>query len=266
MTAELYHGQFCRNPLHPGPCKGWKKGTPKAVDAPAKPTPAKKAAPAAKPAAPAKGTVTALVKPKPPARVTPPSEIGKPSRTGRADFAVSRAAMDKDWKAHNDSLSKDQKKSAYDYTTSDYLYMNRVLGKPEGEKLSRDDKRYLKQSQTLQGAMAPAPRGTKVYRGAYLNSIGLDNKATLADVQALVGKTLVNDGFTSTTVKRSEIFAGNLEMEIEVPKGTPSLWLNGNSQLPNEQELLLAAGAKIKVLAVEEIRRGEYKIRARIVP
>lgn len=41
LVASLYHGAFCRAPLHPGPCKGWKKGGTKAPDAPAAAAPAK---------------------------------------------------------------------------------------------------------------------------------------------------------------------------------------------------------------------------------
>lgn len=40
--TDLYHGAFCRNPLHPGPCKGWKRkrreGAEPGNEAPASPT------------------------------------------------------------------------------------------------------------------------------------------------------------------------------------------------------------------------------------
>lgn len=43
-------GQFCRNPLHPGPCKGWKKSLPGYVPPAPRKRAAKKAAPATAPA------------------------------------------------------------------------------------------------------------------------------------------------------------------------------------------------------------------------
>ncbi|MET0904307.1 MAG: hypothetical protein ABWZ52_13795 [Acidimicrobiales bacterium] len=70
--------QFCRNPLHPGPCKGWKKNLPGAT--PAGP------APAAKPAAPAK---RAPKKAAPPA--TPPAPAA-PAAPAKATKKTAKAA------------------------------------------------------------------------------------------------------------------------------------------------------------------------------
>jgi hypothetical protein len=115
--------------------------------------------------------------------------------------------------------------------------------------------------------MAPSPRATKVFRGTNTASVGLSKNPTLAEMQALVGKNLVNEAFTSTSVSADEIFAGNLEFDIEMPEGTPSLWLNGNSRLPDEHEVLLDAGSKMQVLSVTEspAGSGNYKVKTRVV-
>jgi hypothetical protein len=106
-----------------------------------------------------------------------------------------------------------------------------------------------------------------VFRGTNTASVGLSKNPTLAEMQALVGKNLVNEAFTSTSVKADEIFAGNLEFDIDVPEGTPSLWLNGNSRLPDEAEVLLDAGAKMQVLSVTEspAGSGNFKVKTRVV-
>jgi hypothetical protein len=282
-VTDLYHGQFCRAPLHPGPCKGWKKGNASA------PTPAKKAAPAApkKAAAPKakpKGGLgpspqVAPKYPKTPAQsIKQNSKIGKPSKTGKADIAIAPDVMEADWKAHNDSLTVHQRKAVNLYSTGVHHYMNRFLRtRPGDEPEAAPQTGYMKgldlakESARVQDSMAPAPRGTKVYRGMGFRSAGLPFDASDGDIRALAGKTLVNDGFTSTSVNRTQAFQGferGIEMELEVPKGTPSLWLNGNSDLPWESELLLASGAKIEVQSITKTGTGAsavWKMKARVV-
>lgn len=241
--------EFCRTPLHPGPCKGWKRGGSKTPDgSTAKPAARSKAAPKATPAA------------KEPA-------ASKPSTTGKVTAAVKPRVMDADWKPHNDSLSKDQRQAVHDYTTSDYFAINNAL-KGTPPKTARERKAIEKTTALIRSSMAPAPRGTKVFRGTNTASVGLPKNPTLAEMKALVGKTLVNDAFTSTSVSADEIFAGNLEFDIEMPEGTPSLWLNGNSRLPDEHEVLLDAGSRMQVLSVREspVGSGNFKVKTRMTP
>ena len=204
----------------------------------------------------------------PPARlVKSPSEIGTPSADGKVGKAPSEAAMTAEWAAHNSSLSKAQARSVKDYSENDYADMNSVLRQPPGTKLTARQKEFAKQAETLQSAMAPAPRGVKVYRGSDLRSLGLPKDASAADVKALLGKTVINDAFTSTSTDPEQVFVGNAEFEIEVPEGAPSIWLNGNARVSSEQELLLAAGSKMQITGVREVPpgSGQYKIKGRIV-
>jgi hypothetical protein len=206
--------------------------------------------------------------PAPTARwVKAPADIGTPSADGKVGKAPKEAAMTAEWKAHNDSLSDAQRKAVKTYSTTDYLKMNGVLRKPPGSKLTAEEKKFAKESETLQSAMAPAPRGVKVYRGSNLQSLGLPKDASAADMKAMLGKTVINDAFTSTSTDPNEIFGGNLELEIEVPEGTPSIWMNGNARVPSEQELLLAAGSKMQITGVRETPpgSGQYKVKGRIV-
>jgi len=199
--------------------------------------------------------------------VKAPSEIGTPSAEGKA-ARTKESVMNADWKAQNDSLTDAQRKAVKTYSTTDYLKMNGVLRKPPGSKLTAEEKKYAKEAETLQGAMAPAPRSVKVYRGSNLQSLGLPKDASPADVKAMLGKTVVNDAFTSTSTDPDEIFGGNLELEIDVPEGTPAVWMNGNARVPSEQELLLAAGSKMTITGVREVPpgSGQFKVKGRIVP
>lgn len=241
--------EFCRNPLHPGPCKGWRRGGSKTPDVtPSKPS--AKSKPAPKPA---------------PAAKTPAAS--KPSATGKATTAVKPKVMEADWKDHNDSLTKEQQDAVHEYTTSGYFAINNAL-KGTPPKTARERKAVEKATGLIRSSMAPAPRATKVFRGTNTASVGLSKNPTLAEMQALVGKTLVNDAFTSTSVDAGEIFGGNLEFDIDMPEGTPSLWLNGNSRLPDEHEVLLDAGSRMQVLSVREspAGSGNFKVKTRITP
>lgn len=239
--GEFSLHEFCRTPLHPGPCKGW-KGNNSSKTSTSKPK--AKATPA-----PAKSAPAAKTKP-----------------TGGTVKAVKPSVMDADWKDHNDSLSTEQRQAVHDYTTSDYFAINNAL-KGNPPKTARHRKALAQTTDRIRSSMAPSPRATKVFRGTNTASVGLSKKPTLAEMQALVGKNLVNEAFTSTSVKADEIFAGNLEFDIDVPEGTPSLWLNGNSRLPDEAEVLLDAGAKMQVLSVTEspAGSGNFKVKTRIV-
>ena len=198
--------------------------------------------------------------------VKAPTEVGTPSADGKT-ARIRESVMNADWKAHNDSLTDAQRKAVKTYSTTDYMEMNGVLRQPPGTKLTKRQKEFVKQSEILQSAMAPTPKGVKVFRGSNLQSLGLPKDATAADVKAMLGKTVINDAFTSTSTDPDEIFGGNLELEIDVPEGTPAVWMNGNARVPSEQELLLAAGSKMQITGVREVPpgSGQYKVKGRIV-
>lgn len=267
MTVEMYHGQFCRNPLHPGPCKGWKsrvRNTSTGRTA-AEETQERREARKQQP------TTPESAKPKP--IVKPIREIGKPSRTGKADFAIAPSVMEKDWRAHNNTLTPEQESAVRRYSGSWYTPMNELLRGQVTPEQRASSKAYWDdveaQAQLVQESMAPAPRGTKVFRGMRTDALGLGSNPSAEQIQSLVGQVLVNDAFTSTSVNRDAAFSGGVHLQIEVPKGSPTLWMNGNSGIPTEQELLLAAGSKMRIDGVDVVDTyygREYRIRARLVP
>jgi hypothetical protein len=197
--------------------------------------------------------------------------IGTPSRTGKANQRRSADQMDEDWEAHNDTLSSRQRFAVERYSESGYESMNALLRRPADGEGDRGDKSTLALCQDLQAAMAPAPKGQAVFRGLYSNGLGLGSHPSEEEVKALEGGVLVSDAFVSTSVNPNSAFSGDVKVEIEVPKGTPSLWVKPNSAHPGEDELLLAAGSKIKIISVEVTPASmffpaSYKVKARIVP
>lgn len=266
LSVSPYHGAFCRNPLHPGPCKGWRsKQRNTSTGKTAKEEPSTRARAKRQPTTPAAAT--------PPKIVKPIKEIGVPSRYGKVKGAVPAAQMEKDWRAHNDTLNGSQESAVRAYSGTSYTSMNDLLR----GKISEADMKLYKafydkievQARDVQSAMAPAPKGTLAFRGMRSDALGLGANPTEEQILGLVDHVLVNDAFTSTTVDPYAAFSGDVQLEIEVPKGAPSLWMNGNSGIPGEQELLLAAGSKMKVLSVE-VEDGwygrSYKVKGRIVP
>jgi len=83
----------------------------------------------------------------------------------------------------------------------------------------------------------------------------------------LVGQTFEDPAFVSTTVAGSSgHFSGKpLQLIIEAPKGTVGAFINGISQYKgSENEYLLAAGTKFKVISVE-VKGGQTFMRVRVV-
>lgn len=180
--------------------------------------------------------------------------------------AVKPKQMEADWSAHHATLSDGQRKAVRDYTTSDYFAINEAL-RGNQPKTAKERKAVAAATEAISSAMAPAPRDTLAYRGTHTSSLGLPKQPTVDQMRSLVGKTLVNDAFTSTSVDKGEIFAGNLELEIEVPRGTRSLYLGDAARVPTERELLLDKGARMRVDAVTESPKGSgnFKVKVRIV-
>lgn len=233
-----YHGAFCRNPLHPGPCKGWRSRQRKT----------------------SVGSTQQIVK--------PVGEIGKPARGGKADTLVPASTMSEDWAAHTASLSPEQKAAAQAYVGTSYNSINPLLrgqlSQAEMEEFKPFYAKMAQFAQQVQDSMAPAPRGTLALRGMESDGLGLGSSPTREQIEGLVGSVLINDAFTSTTVDPSMVFSGDVRLRIEVPKGTPSLWLG---DLGKESELLLAAGGKMRIDAVEVVGNGQqYVITGRMVP
>lgn len=177
-----------------------------------------------------------------------------------ATASQAQEAQDAYMKASGTKWSAKQKSSLKAYTGSAYSMYNGYL-RGNGS-TSQNVKQDIID---IQSAMMPLPQHTLLKRGTGWPPELAKYKSS---PEALVGKTFEEPGFTSTTVAGSGgHFSGQpLQLVIEAPEGTPAAFVNGISHFKNqENEMLLAAGTKFKVLSVEKTTAGHTLMRVRIV-
>jgi hypothetical protein len=177
-----------------------------------------------------------------------------------ANASQAQEAQDAYMKANGIKWSAEQKSAIKSYTGSSYHTYNSYL-RGEGS-ASQSTKQTVV---TIQSAMMPLPQHTLLKRGTGWPP---ELKSFQSDPHKLLGKTFEDPAFVSTTVAGSSgHFSGQpLQLIIEAPKGTPAAFVNGVSHFKNqENEMLLAAGTKFKVLSVEKTTGGHTVLRVRIV-
>lgn len=154
-----------------------------------------------------------------------------------------------------------QSTSLRHYTSNaGYTNMNKLLRDQIGTPST------LKHVKDAQAAMRPSTRPMILHRGTGTKQFGFKDNAPLADVEALVGKTLEDKGFMSTSVGGSAAFGGSpVLIEFEAPTGTQMAYVKSISHYSTEDEMLLAAGTRYKVLSVSKPGH-QIIVRVRIVP
>jgi hypothetical protein len=132
------------------------------------------------------------------------------------------------------------------YTGTTYTkingYLRGVGGYPETPYL----KGLVKQ---MSSGMRPLKFPMKSFRGSDLKVFGVTN---VGDLQKMVGKTVTDKGFMSTSINEKKKFGGQVSMEIHLPTGAKVSYVAGFSQHPGEQELLLDKGMQYKIKSVEK--------------
>lgn len=187
-------------------------------------------------------------------------KIGTPS-TGPAQFTVlslgEASAMHKKMQGST-PWTEDQITAIKKYTGSYYTDMNSALRhKPDYTGPA------MKDAYNLQTAMRPVPQDFMVHRGTVMKQFGVTSTSQL---QQLVGKTVTDRGFMSTSVGGESAFSGEIALTIQVPKGTPGAYVKSKSSHPSENEFILAAGTKFQIMSVTNT--GSYKthVVVRVVP
>lgn len=82
--------------------------------------------------------------------------------------------------------------------------------------------------------------------------------------KAMIGKTITDPAFLSTSVASGGFPGDGLVLEIEAPPGTMGAYVDGISKFSGEQEMLLAAGTKMRVIGVRD-EYGTTVMRVRVV-
>ncbi|MBC1777172.1 ADP-ribosyltransferase, partial [Listeria seeligeri] len=148
------------------------------------------------------------------------------------------------------SLSPTEIQAITDYT--DIWYYGNMNGYLRGsvEKLVPGN---FERIERLINALSKAelPNNITVYRGTNLeifdNLLNLKN----TDYKDLIGKTIEEKGFMSTTSLKNQEFSGDVTLVINAPKGSKGAYLGHFSNSPKEAEILFNAGQKMLVKDVK---------------
>lgn len=116
----------------------------------------------------------------------------------------------------------------------------------------------------INAAMKPSTDNVVVYRKTNPASFGVTSGEDLKD---MVGKTISDNGVISTSIK-SNMWTGQLNLEIEAPKGSMMAWVQPISLHPSEDEMIVAPGTHYEVIEVSPptYSGGPYQIKLRIIP
>lgn len=147
------------------------------------------------------------------------------------------------------------------YTASQYAYNTYLRGTGY-----HTDNKTKQQVIDIQHAMMPLQQHTLLKRGTGLDALppGFQNPEAALTMK---GKTFEDPGFGSTTVggESGHFSTKPLQLTIEAPAGTPAAVINDISHFKGiENEVLLAAGTKFKVISVEK-KHGQIHMRVRVV-
>lgn len=162
-------------------------------------------------------------------------------------------------KASGTKWSPQQKSALKSYTGSAYTTYNNYL-RGDGTASTSVKQDVI----DIQSAMMPLQQHTLLKRGTGWGAIPAQFHG--GNASKMIGKTFEEPGFVSTTVAgESGHFNGPLQLEIEAPIGTPAAFVNSISHFKNqENEMLLAAGTKFKVISVS-VKGHQTVMRVRIV-
>lgn len=154
------------------------------------------------------------------------------------------------------------------YTGGGYTPMNDYLrGTKKAGSIGALPPAVVKQNvlQT-QSAMIPLQSNALLLRGTGWEQFPAAYRSP-QDVKKLVGKTIEDKGFVSTSASGSGgQFGGMVNLEIEAPAGTPGVFVKSVSVHKGENEFLLAAGTKFRVVSVKASPNGmKATVRLRVV-
>lgn len=183
--------------------------------------------------------------------------LSKPSTTSTdfPNFNTTQAQQMQDKMLASAPWTGAQKAALKKYSGSYYHSMNGMLRgtTPPNDTLIAD-------VTEAQKGMRPLAEDMLLYRGTA--AIAGMLPSNISAYAGMIGQTFQDKGFTSTSINNP--FGGKIKLEIEAPKGTPAAYIKSISSHPTENEVLLAAGTKFKILSAQE-NFGTIVVRVRVV-
>lgn len=117
--------------------------------------------------------------------------------------------------------------------------------------------------------MRPASRDIVVFRGTWPAQFGIKSsmlsEAWKDEFKSHIGEVFHDPAFASTSTSSFSAFKTGLQLEIEVPKGTPLAYIAGISANPSEREVVLAPDLHYQLLGFEQTMVGPIA-RMRVIP
>ena len=200
----------------------------------------------------------AMATPSLPGSTTPTSSVKIEHVAPGSDGYLPESAFAKPYKIENapPPWTASQQAALKKYTGSSYITINGALRNPNASVSAAT----LSTIKNMQAGMRPIPKGIIARRGTTWKQFGV---TSLAQLQALQGKTVSDPGFFSTTLNKSPHFASHGEssvaITIRVAPGTKAAYVAPISGFGmSENELILNSGTKFKVVKVEP-GVGSYK-------
>lgn len=139
-----------------------------------------------------------------------------------------------------------QKQAITAYTGSSYVPINDYLRKPDNS-----DPHYKDYATQIQAGMRPLAHDQLLIRGSSYKIFpaGFNN---IEGVKKLIGEEISDSGFVSTSIAGAGgEFTKAIKLHIEAPAGTMGAYVRSISSHPNENEMILAAGTKFRILSVD---------------
>lgn len=170
----------------------------------------------------------------------------------------------------SDDVSLDHINSLMAYTGNS----SSINGGLRNGKLSERDKKIVKHLDEVISSAKPTKADTTVYRGITADS---DFAKKLASAKE--GEVISDKAFMSTSVNKSKALeyardagdagskkgkSGGVVMEINVPKGTKTINLSGESDVNSNEEVILGRGTSVKVTSVTK-KGGETHVKVDVV-
>lgn len=159
--------------------------------------------------------------------------------------------------ANQRKWTPDERNGLREYTGAAYRDMNTALRRGVAKTNA-----YWREIQAAQKAMQAVPQQFLVTRGCDFAQFGL---GSYEQALQLIGKTVQDKGFLSTSVGQYPAFSGSVRLQIEIPQGTHGSYVDDISMHRGEEEFLVAAGTKYQVLRVTK-NGYQTEIRLRAIP
>ncbi|MER6217102.1 ADP-ribosyltransferase [Streptomyces sp. NPDC001272] len=170
------------------------------------------------------------------------------------------------WKEAQEQLTPEQREALQGYTDEKYPG---DMGAPDYKEINGSLRGYVEGNPEIDESIArideamelqPTPENVMVLRETGLNAFN-------CPVDELRGSIQSDPGYLSTALGPEATFDPGAEavIHLEVPEGTPAMYLEGLSHYDTERELLLGRGLEYEVIEEPDYHGGRWHIYGRVL-